>query len=42
MFKASDSSWAPWYAVRSDDKKRARLNIIQHILDSVPHKKLPR
>ena len=42
MFKASDSSWAPWYAVRSDDKKRARLNIIRHILDSVPHKKLPR
>ena len=42
MFKASDSSWAPWYAVHSDDKKRARLNIIRHILDSVPHKKLPR
>ncbi|HEY6374472.1 MAG TPA: polyphosphate kinase 2, partial [Edaphobacter sp.] len=32
MFKASDTSWAPWFVVRSDDKKRARLNVIRHLL----------
>ncbi|MEJ6004684.1 polyphosphate kinase 2 [Paucibacter sp. AS339] len=42
MFKASDSSWAPWFAVHSDDKRRARLNIIQHILRSIPYETLPR
>jgi len=42
MFKATDSSWAPWYVAPSDDKRRARLNIIRHILDSVPYKSAPR
>ena len=28
MFEATDTAWAPWYVVRSDDKRRARLNII--------------
>jgi polyphosphate kinase 2 len=42
MFKATDSSWAPWFAVRSDDKKRARLNIIKHILSQIPYKSAPR
>jgi len=42
MFKATDSSWAPWFAVHSDDKKKARLNIIRHILASIPHKAAPR
>jgi polyphosphate kinase 2 len=42
MFEATDSSWAPWYVVRSDDKKKARLNIISHILSKVPYKKAPR
>jgi len=42
MFKATDSSWAPWFAVRSDDKKRARLNIIKHILGQIPYKSAPR
>jgi polyphosphate kinase 2 len=40
MFAETDSSWAPWYVVPSDDKRRARLNIISHILDKIPHKKL--
>jgi polyphosphate kinase len=35
MFVASDTSWAPWFVVRSDDKRRARLNIIRHLLDQV-------
>jgi polyphosphate kinase len=35
MFLASDTSWAPWFVVRSDDKRRARLNIIRHLLDQV-------
>jgi polyphosphate kinase len=37
MFAATDSSWAPWFVVRSDDKKRARLNIISHLLSEVPY-----
>ncbi|MFM1942582.1 MAG: hypothetical protein RI897_1564 [Verrucomicrobiota bacterium] len=42
MFKATDTEWAPWYILRSDDKKRARLNCIHHILSLIPYKKLPR
>ena len=42
MFKATDSSWAPWFAVRSDDKKRARLNIIKHMLGQIPYEAAPR
>ncbi|MCK0207418.1 polyphosphate kinase 2 [Starkeya koreensis] len=37
MFAASDSGWAPWYVVDSNDKKRARLNIISHFLSKVPY-----
>jgi polyphosphate kinase 2 len=39
MFKATDKEWAPWYIVKSDDKKRARLNTIAHLLSLIPHKK---
>src|SRR6185437_15391031 len=42
MFKATDTSWAPWYVVRSDDKRRARLNVISHLLAQIPHQDLPR
>ena len=42
MFQASDTSHAPWHVVRSDDKRRARLNIIAHILDTIPYKEAPR
>lgn len=38
MFAATDSSWAPWYVAHSDDKKRARLNIIRHLLHHLPYK----
>jgi polyphosphate kinase 2 len=37
MFSATDTPWAPWYVARSDDKKRARLNIIEHLLSCVPY-----
>ena len=37
MFVASDTAWAPWFVVNSDDKKRARLNIIRHILERIPY-----
>ncbi len=37
MFEATDSEWAPWFAARSNDKKRVRLNIIRHILKSIPY-----
>jgi hypothetical protein len=42
MFAATDTAWAPWYVVRSDDKRRARLNTITHLLSQVPYKKAPR
>jgi polyphosphate kinase 2 len=41
MLRKTDSRFAPWYIVRSDDKKRARLNAIAHVLSVIPHKKLP-
>jgi len=42
MFTATDTPWAPWYVVRSDDKRRARLNVISHLLAQIPHQDLPR
>ncbi|HKP29968.1 MAG TPA: polyphosphate kinase 2 [Gemmatimonadales bacterium] len=42
MFAASDTPHAPWYVVRSDDKRRARLNIIAHLLSLIPYKSLDR
>jgi len=42
MFKATDTRWAPWYVVRSDDKRRARLNLITHLLSRIPYKQAPR
>ena len=41
MFAASDTPWAPWYVARSDDKKRARLNIIRHLLSQIPYEEVP-
>ena len=41
MFAATDSSWAPWFVARSEDKKRVRLNVISHLLEHVPYKKVP-
>ena len=42
MLKVTDSKHAPWYILRSDDKKRARLNCLAHILNLIPHKKVER
>jgi polyphosphate kinase 2 len=42
MFAASDTEHAPWYVAKSDDKKRARLNIISHLLRKIPYKTAPR
>jgi polyphosphate kinase 2 (PPK2 family) len=42
MFEATDSSHAPWCILRSDDKKRARLNGIAHILSQIPYEKVKR
>ncbi|HET6980845.1 MAG TPA: polyphosphate kinase 2, partial [Myxococcaceae bacterium] len=42
MFKATDSKQCPWFIVDSDDKKRARLNVIHHILKQIPYGKVPR
>ncbi len=40
MFAATDTSWAPWYVARSEEKRRVRLNIISHLLQHVPYKDL--
>jgi len=42
MFKATDTGFAPWYVVRTDDKRRGRLNLIHHLLSKIPYKELPR
>ena len=42
MFLATDTAWAPWYVALSDDKRRARLNVITHLLSKIPYKDVPR
>ncbi len=37
MFATTDTSWAPWYVARSEDKQRVRLNIIAHLLSRIPY-----
>ena len=40
MIEATHTSWAPWYIVPADNKRRARLNLIRHLLESIPYKKV--
>jgi polyphosphate kinase 2 len=42
MLEATDTEFAPWYIVPSDDKRRARLNCISHLLGLIPYQKLTR
>jgi polyphosphate kinase 2 (PPK2 family) len=42
MFHATDTAWAPWFVAVTEDKKRGRLNIISHLLSSIPYSKLDR
>jgi polyphosphate kinase 2 (PPK2 family) len=42
MFKATDTESAPWHIVRSDDKKRARLNCISHFISLIPYEPVPK
>ena len=42
MFTATDTGFAPWFVVDSNDKKRARLNIISHLLGQIPYESAPR
>ena len=42
MFEATDTTHAPWFVVNSNDKKRARLNLITHLLKQIPYKDAPR
>jgi hypothetical protein len=42
MLDATDTKGVPWHVLRSDDKKRARLNCISHLLSMIPYKKVPR
>ncbi len=42
MLEATDSKHAPWHIIRSDDKRKARLNCISHLLSMIPYKKAPR
>ena len=39
MFAATDTAWAPWLVAHSDDKKRAQLDVITHLLDQVPYER---
>jgi polyphosphate kinase len=41
MFLATDTAWAPWYVVRSDNKRKVRLNTLTHILSKIPYEELP-
>ena len=41
MFSASDTQQSPWHVVQTDDKRRARLNCIAHLVSSIPWKKIP-
>jgi len=41
MLQATDTKIAPWYIVRSDDKKRARLNCISHLLSLFSYERIP-
>jgi len=40
MIEATHTSWAPWYIVPADNKRRARLNLIRHLLESIPYRKV--
>jgi polyphosphate kinase len=40
MIAATDSPAAPWHIVPADDKRRARLNLIRHLLDQIPYRKV--
>jgi polyphosphate kinase 2 (PPK2 family) len=42
MIQATDTAWAPWFFVQSDDKRRTRLNLITHLLSKIPHQEAPR
>ncbi|CAD6520222.1 Polyphosphate:ADP phosphotransferase 3 [Paraburkholderia kirstenboschensis] len=42
MFMATDTEFAPWYVVKSDDKKRARLDLISHLLSKIPYEEVAR
>jgi polyphosphate kinase 2 len=42
MFAETDTAWAPWFVANSDDKRKARLNIISHLLSRIPYKEAPR
>jgi len=42
MLEATDTKIVPWHIVRSDDKKRARLNCVSHLLSLIPYKQVPR
>jgi hypothetical protein len=41
MFAATDTDFSPWYVVNADDKRRARLNCIAHLLSQIPYEDVP-
>ncbi len=42
MFAATDTAWAPWFVAKADDQRRARLNVITHLLGKIPYEEVPR
>ena len=41
MFVATDTDESPWFVARAEDKRRVRLNVIRHVLEQIPYKKVP-
>ncbi len=41
MFEKTHMPWAPWHVAKSDDKRRARLNVLTHLLNAIPYEKTP-
>jgi hypothetical protein len=39
MFEKTHTPWAPWHVAKSDDKRRARLNVLTHFLNAIPYEK---
>jgi polyphosphate kinase 2 (PPK2 family) len=42
MFAATHTAWAPWHVVNSENKEKARLNTISHLLSQIPYKSIKR
>jgi len=42
VIEVTDTGFAPWFVVKTNDKRRGRLNLITHLLEQIPYKQAPR